>query len=97
MGSRISKDNENDASADASRGFRDCINQINNINENDLDLSNIDRLQIKVLKEMIKEIKEVKEKKSDKIMYRLPVQICNYSLFYLIILFYNNIINLHRH
>ena len=35
MGSRISKDNENDASADASRGFRDCINQINNINEND--------------------------------------------------------------
>ena len=69
MGSRISKDNEND-----------CINQINNINENNLDLSNIDRLQIKVLKEMIKEIKEVKEKKSDKIMYRLPVQICNYSL-----------------
>ena len=63
MGSRISKDNEND-----------CINQINNINENDLDLSNIDRLQIKVLKEMIKEIKEVKEKKSDKIMYRFPVQ-----------------------
>ena len=70
MGSRISTNNEND-----------CINQISNINENDLDLSNIDRLQIKVLKEMIKEIKEVKEKKSDKIMYRLPVQICNYSLF----------------
>ena len=52
MGSRISKDNEND-----------CINQINNINENDLDLSNIDRLQIKVLKEVIKEIKEVKKKR----------------------------------
>ena len=71
MGSRISKnDTEND-----------CISQLNNINENNLDLSNIDRLQIKVLKEMIKEIKEVKEKKSDKIMYRLPVQICNYSFF----------------
>ena len=71
MGSRISKnDNEND-----------CTNQLNSINENDLDLSNIDKLQIKVLKEMIKEIKEVKEKKSDKIMYRLPIQICNYSLF----------------
>ena len=53
MGSRISKnDNEND-----------CVNQINNINENDLDLSNIDRLHIKVLKEMIKEIKEVQRKK----------------------------------
>ena len=71
MGSKISKcDNEND-----------CINQINTINEDDLDLSNIDKLQIKVLKEMIKEMNEVKEKKSDKIMYRLPIQICNYSLF----------------
>ena len=71
MGSKISKcDNEND-----------CINQINTINEDDLDLSNIDKLQIKVLKEMIKEMNEVKEKKSDKIMYRFPIQICNYSLF----------------
>ena len=70
MGSRISTNNEND-----------CIIQINNINENDLDLSNIDKLQIKVLKEMIKEMNEVKEKKSDKIMYRLPIQTCNYSLF----------------
>ena len=56
------------------------FNQINNINENDLDLSNIDRLQIKVLKEMIKELQEVKDRKSDKILYRLPVQICNYSI-----------------
>ena len=71
MGSRISKDNEND-----------CIDQIKNINENDLDLSSMDRLQIKVLKEMIKEIKEVKEKKSDKILYRLPaINLCSYSLF----------------
>ena len=57
------------------------INEITNITEDDLDLSNIDRLQIKVLKDMINDIKEVKEKKSDKIMCRLPVQICNYSLF----------------
>ena len=71
MGSRISKDNEND-----------CITQINNTNENDLDLSNIDRVQIKVLKEVIKEIKEVKEKKNDKILYRLPaINMCSYSLF----------------
>ena len=72
MGSRISTDNESD-----------CINQINSINENDLDLSNIDKLQIKVLKEMIKETKEVKAKTSDKIMYRLPaVNLCSYSLIY---------------
>ena len=69
MGSKISK-SEND-----------CINEIININEDDLDLSRIDKLQIKVLKEVINDLKEVKEKKSDKIMYRLPVQICNYSLF----------------
>ena len=71
MGSRISKgDNEND-----------CINQINNINEDELDLSNIDKLQIKVLKEMIKDIEEVREKKSDKIYYKLPpVNLCNYSI-----------------
>ena len=54
--------------------------QLKNINEDDLDLSNIDKLQIRVLKEMIKDLKEVKEKKSDKITYRLPVQLCNYSL-----------------
>ena len=71
MGSRFSKsDDEN------------CyITQLKNINEDDLDLSNIDKLQLKVLKEMIKELKDVKEKKSDKITYRLPVQLCNYSLF----------------
>ena len=71
MGSRISKgDNENS-----------YITQINNINEEELDLSNIDKLQIKALKEIIKDIKEVKEKKSDKIYYKLPpVNFCNYSI-----------------
>ena len=64
-----------------SKSENDCINEVININEDDLDLSRIDKLQIKVLKEVINDLKEVKEKKSDKIMYRLPVQICNYSLF----------------
>ena len=68
MGSKVSKSNN------------DYMEEIININEEELDLSNIDKLQIKVLKEMIKDLKEVKEKKSDKIMYKLPVQICNYSL-----------------
>ena len=58
------------------------ITEINNINENELDLSNIDRLQIKVLKEMVKEIKEIKDRKSDKITYKLPaLNLCSYSLF----------------
>ena len=57
------------------------ITEISNINEDELDLSNIDKLQIKVLKEIIKDVKEVKDKKSDRIFYRLPpVTLCNYSL-----------------
>ena len=71
MGSRISKDD-----------YESCYKtQLKNINEEELDLSNIDRLQIKALKEIIKDIKEVKDRESDKITYRLPVQLCNYSLF----------------
>ena len=60
---------------------KDCIEEFSNINEEDLDISNIDRLQIKAIKEISNKLKEMQEKKSDKIMYRLPVQICNYSLF----------------
>ena len=29
-----------------------CIEELNNIDENDLDISNIDKLQIKAIKEM---------------------------------------------
>ena len=58
-----------------------CMEEINNINEDDLDISNIDKSQIKAIKEMAERIKQIEDKKSDKIMYRLPVQICNYSLF----------------
>ena len=84
MGNIFTKKTNNGASADASRGFRDnCyITQIKNINEEELDLSNIDKLQIKVLKEMIKELKEVKDRKSDKMTYKLPaLNLCSYSLF----------------
>ena len=57
------------------------VTEISNINEDELDLSNIDRLQIKVLKEIIKDVKEVKDKKSDKIFYKLPaINLCSYSL-----------------
>ena len=59
----------------------DCINELNNIDENSLDISNIDKLQIKALKEMNKRIKELENKKSDKIFYKLPaINLCSYSL-----------------
>ena len=72
MGSRISKSDD-----------ESCYKtQLKNINEEELDLSNIDRLQIKASKEIIEDIKEVKDRKSDKITYKLPaLNLCSYSLF----------------
>ena len=58
-----------------------CIQELSKINEEELDISRIDKLQIKAIKEMAERIKQIEDKKSDKIMYKLPVQICNYSLF----------------
>ena len=57
-----------------------CIQELSKINEEELDISRIDKLQIKAIKEMTERIKQIEDKKSDKILYKLPVQICNYSL-----------------
>ena len=60
---------------------KDCIEEFSNINEEDLDISNIDRLQIKAIKEISNKLKEIEDKKSDKIMYKLPaMNLCSYSL-----------------
>ena len=57
-----------------------CMDEISNINEEDLDISNIDRLQIKAIKEISNKLKEIEENKSDRIMYKLPaVNLCSYS------------------
>ena len=57
------------------------MEEINNINEDELDISKIDKLQIKAIKEMSEKIKEIEDKKSDRIMYKLPaVNLCSYSL-----------------
>ena len=57
------------------------MEQIKSINIDGLDLSKIDALQVKVLKEMIEKIEMVEKRKSDKIMYKLPaVNLCSYSL-----------------
>jgi hypothetical protein len=58
-----------------------CIQELNNINEEDLDIRRIDKLQIKALKEMNNKIKKLNKEKSDKIMYKLPaIQLCSWSL-----------------
>ena len=57
------------------------MEQIKSINIDDLDLSKIDALQLKVLKEMIEKLEKVEQRKSDKIMYKLPaINLCSYSL-----------------
>ena len=57
------------------------MEQIKNINIDDLDLSKIDALQLKALKEMIDKLEKVEKETSNKILYRLPVQLCNFSVF----------------
>ena len=58
-----------------------CIEELNNIDENDLDISNIDKLQIKAMKEMNTRIKEIEQKKRDRIFYKLPaINLCSWSL-----------------
>ena len=58
-----------------------CIEELNNINENDLDISNVDKLQIKAIKEINNKIKEMEDKKSDSLFYKLPaINLCSYSL-----------------
>ena len=57
-----------------------CMEELNNIDETNLDISNIDRLQIKTIKEISNKLKEIEENKSDRIMYKLPaVNLCSYS------------------
>ena len=58
-----------------------CVDELENIDENSLDISNIDKLQIKAIKEINAKIKEIEDKKSDRIMYKLPaINLCSYSI-----------------
>ena len=59
MGSSTSKENSTN-----------YIDKINEINIDDLDLSKIDNLQLKAIKELGNKIKEIEKKKSDRIMYK---------------------------
>ena len=59
-----------------------CIDELTNINENDLDISNIDKLQIKAIKEIRERILKIEKEKQTKMIYAMPkVDLCNYSLF----------------
>lgn len=59
-----------------------CIEELSKINEEDLDISNVDRLQIKAIKEMRQRILKLEKEKQTKMIYTMPkVDLCNYSLF----------------
>ena len=59
-----------------------CIEELDSIDENNLDISNIDKLQIKALKEMNNKIDKLQKEKQTKMIYALPkIDVCNYSLF----------------
>ena len=59
-----------------------CIDELSKINKNDLDISNIDKLQIKTIKEMNNKIKELENKQQTKMIYAIPkVDLCDMSLF----------------
>ena len=57
----------------------DEIKAVEQMNED--ELSQKDKMFRSAILEIANEIKEVKASKSDKIMYRLPVQLCNWSIF----------------
>ena len=60
----------------------DGIEELSNINENDLDISNIDKFQIKAIKEINNKIDKLQKEKQTKMIYAIPkVDLCNYSLF----------------
>ena len=84
MGSSTSKSSENNV-----------IEQIKNIDEKELDMSKIDKLQLQAIKEAVNRIEKLEKEKQTKMIYAMPkVDLCNMSLFWLIILKRINIINL---
>ena len=69
MGNKNSTNNENN-----------CIEELNEIDEN--SLSNIDKLQIKAIKELNNKVTNLQKEKKTKMIYAIPkVDLCNWSLF----------------
>ena len=59
-----------------------CIQELSKINEEELDISRIDKLQIKALKEINSKIEKLNKEKQTKMIYAMPkVDLCNMSLF----------------
>ena len=58
------------------------IDKINDIDVEQIDLSNIDKLQLKAIKQMSERLEKLEKVKCDKLIYKLPaLNLCSYSLF----------------
>ena len=58
------------------------IDKIIDIDVEQLDLSNTDKLQLKAIKQMYERICKIEKEKSNKMIYAIPkVDLCNWSLF----------------
>ena len=49
------------------------LTKTNDIHEEQVDLSNIDKLQLKAIKQMSERLRKLEKVKSDKLIYTLPV------------------------
>ena len=59
-----------------------CVEEVKYINIDDLDLSKIDALQLKAIKQMAERIEKLEKEKQTKMIYAIPkVDLCNWSLF----------------
>ena len=55
------------------------MGELNNVDENSLGISNIDKLQIKAIKEMRERMLKLEKEKQTKMIYAMPkVDLCNY-------------------
>lgn len=62
------------------RNENNVIEQIKNNDENELDMSNIDKLQLQAIKEAVNRIEKLEKDKQTKMLYAIPkVDLCNWS------------------
>ena len=58
-----------------------CIQELSKINEEELDISRIDKIALKTIKNLSERVEKLEREKQNKILYKLPnLQFCNASL-----------------
>ena len=59
-----------------------CIEELSKINEEELDISRIDKIVLKTIKHLSERVEKLEREKQTKMIYAMPkVDLCNMSLF----------------